>query len=58
MSDLTRRLHGELDAELDRLPASSDPPDSDEPELGPFATRLHSLRNAVAALELRDGPNA
>lgn len=51
MNDLTRRLRLELDAELDGLATTSDPVDADEPGLEPYATRLHSLRNAVMAQE-------
>ena len=55
MGEITERLHHELDAEIERLEASADPVDADEPELEPYAARLQSLRAAVAALEGRNG---
>jgi hypothetical protein len=53
MSDVIRQLHDELDSELDRLPSSADPEGDDEPELEAYATRLHSLHEAVAAQDRR-----
>lgn len=53
MNDMIlRRLHTVIDAELDLLATSADPPDSDEPERERHEIRLRSLRGAVVAVEL------
>lgn len=51
MGEIIERLHHEIDAEIERLETSADPVDADEPVLEPYAARLHSLRDAVSALE-------
>ena len=51
MSEVTSRLHAEIDAELNRLRTSGDRVSDDEPELAPYETRLRSLRDAVVAVE-------
>ena len=51
MSDVTRRLHDELDTEIGQLSTSADPAGADEPELEPYSTRLRSLHDAVVAQE-------
>ena len=52
MGEITERLHHELDVQIERLQTSADPVDADEPELEPYAARLHSLRDAVVAQEI------
>jgi len=51
MTDVIRRLHTEIDSELDHLQTAADPADDDEPELAAYLTRLQSLRDAVLAAE-------
>jgi hypothetical protein len=50
MTEITRRLHAEIDTELDRLQSAADAPDNDEPELTAYETRLRDLHDAVVAL--------
>jgi hypothetical protein len=47
-----------LDAELARVQLSEDPTDADEPIRDPYATRLHSLRDAVTRVHDLEGPAA
>ena len=57
MTDLAKgagersRLRAEVDAELDRVRSGDDLPNDDEPQAGAYASRLHSLHDAVVALE-------
>jgi hypothetical protein len=51
MDEIAERLHAEIDAEIDRLSSSADRVDADEPELEQYATRLHSLHDAVVVEE-------
>jgi hypothetical protein len=50
-SDRYSELHAEVDAELAELATSADPAGDDEPDLELYGTRLHSLHDAVVALE-------
>jgi hypothetical protein len=50
-SDGYSELHAEVDAELAELATSADPAGDDEPDLELYWTRLHSLHDAVVALE-------
>jgi hypothetical protein len=45
-----KELLGEVDAEIDRVGSAVDPAGDDEPEVEPYATRLHSLRSATSAM--------
>jgi hypothetical protein len=45
------RLRAELDLELSEVEASADVPENDEPEREAYETRLHSLHDAVVAVE-------
>jgi hypothetical protein len=54
MTDGASPLHREIDDELERLRASADRAEDDEPELVPFATRLAILHDAVVASEERE----
>lgn len=52
MIDDTSALLAEVDAELTSVDTSADLPDSDEPVIAPYQSRLRSLRDAVVAMEL------
>lgn len=49
MTDTTRCLQAEIDAELEQLSNGADRMDADEAERPPYRTRLRSLHEAVAA---------
>ena len=51
MSEKRSELHAELDVELAELASSADPEGDDEPDLELYATRLHSLHDAVVVVE-------
>ena len=40
-----------VDAEIAEVEASADRMDADEPERGPYESRLHALHDAVVAVE-------
>lgn len=45
------RLHDAVDEEIAQVEAGADQDGNDEPDRGPLETRLHSLHEAVVAVE-------
>jgi hypothetical protein len=52
MSEHRSELHEEIDLELAEVATSADPVGDDESDRELYATRLHSLHDAVVALEV------
>ena len=50
-----RRLQAEVDEELDRLNSTLPPDDPADPEAEEYRARLHSLHEAVDAIEMSEG---
>jgi hypothetical protein len=54
-SEMLAAIDADVEAELAHVEASADPEDDDEPEREVFATRLRSLRDAIASVEQAPG---